>query len=55
MATLSNLTPHAHAIQAMQGLTVEAWPLLRAMPQILVVFGFAVVFFVVAMWRYKFE
>lgn len=55
MAIISNLTPHAHAIQAMQGLTVEAFPLLQVMPHILIVFGFAVVFFVVALWRYRFE
>jgi ABC-2 type transport system permease protein len=55
MAALSNLTPHAHAIQAFKGLTVEALPVLQAMPHILAVFGFAVVFFGVALWRYRFE
>jgi ABC-2 type transport system permease protein len=55
MAAISNLTPHAHAIQAFRGLTVEAWPVLQAMPHILAVFGFAVVFFAVALWRYRFE
>ena len=55
MAFLSNLTPHAHAIQAVQGLTVEGWSLAQTMPHILAVLGFAVVFFVVALWRYRFE
>jgi ABC-2 type transport system permease protein len=55
MAFVSNLTPHAHAIQAIQGLTVEAWTLAQTMPHILIVLGFAMVFFLVAVWRYRFE
>lgn len=55
MGFISNLTPHAHAIQAFKGLTVEFVPLMQAMPHILVVFGFAVVFFAVALWRYRYE
>ncbi len=55
MAAISNLTPHAHAIQAFKGLTVEAFTVLQTMPHILAVLGFAVVFFAVALWRYRFD
>jgi len=55
MAVVSSFTPHAHAIQALKGLTVEAFSLAQAMPHILIVFGFAGVFFLVALWRYRFE
>lgn len=55
MGFIANLTPHAHAIQAFKGLTVEAWTLAQTMPHILAVFGFAALFFAVALWRYKFE
>jgi ABC-2 type transport system permease protein len=55
MGLISNFTPHAHAIQAFKGLTVEAFPLMQVMPHILAVFGFAAVFFAVALWRYRFE
>jgi ABC-2 type transport system permease protein len=55
MATISNLTPHAHAIQAFKGLTVEALTLGQVLPHILAVLGFAAAFFAVALWRYRFE
>jgi len=55
MGFISNFTPHAHAIQAFKGLTVEFLPLMQALPQIAAVYGFAVVFFLVALWRYRYE
>jgi linearmycin/streptolysin S transport system permease protein len=55
MGFISNFTPHAHAIQAFKGLTVEFVPLMQAMPHIAAVYGFAVVFFAVALWRYRYE
>ena len=55
MGFISSFTPHAHAIQALKGLTVELWPLAQALPHILILFGFAALFFVVALWRYRFE
>jgi ABC-2 type transport system permease protein len=55
MGFISSFTPHAHAIQALKGLTVELWPVAQALPHILILFGFAVVFFTVALWRYRFE
>lgn len=55
MGFISNLTPHAHAIQAFKGLTVDALTLGQVMPHIGAVLGFAVVFFSVALWRYRFE
>lgn len=52
---VSNLTPHAHAIQAYLGIISYGSGLVEVLPHILILFGFAVVFFLVAMWRFKFE
>jgi ABC-2 type transport system permease protein len=52
---ISNLTPHAHAIQAYQGIMSFGYSLLEVMPHILALFGFAIVFFLLARWRFKFQ
>lgn len=52
---ISNLTPHAHAIQAYLGLMAFGWSLPDAMLHILALLGFALVFFALALWRFKFE
>jgi ABC-type multidrug transport system permease subunit len=52
---ISNLTPHAHAIQAYQGIMSFGYSLLEVMPHMLALFGFAIVFFLLALWRFKFE
>jgi ABC-2 type transport system permease protein len=55
MGTLSRLTPNAWAIEGYMGLTGDGWTLLQAAPNILIVFGFAAVFFAIAVWRFRFE
>lgn len=49
------LTPHAHASEGFQRLTVDGLGLAGVAPQGLILIGFALVFFVVAMYRLKFE
>jgi ABC-2 type transport system permease protein len=55
MGTLSRLTPNAWAIEGYMGLIGDDWTLLQTAPNILVVFGFAAVFFGIAVWRFRFE
>ena len=55
MGTLSRLTPNAWGVEGYMGLLGDNWTLAQVMPNILALFGFAVVFFAVAVWRFKFE
>jgi ABC-2 type transport system permease protein len=52
---VSRLTPNAWAVEGYMGLVSDNWTLAQTAPNILVVFGFAVVFSGIAMWRFKFE
>ncbi|MGD8856209.1 MAG: ABC transporter permease [Chloroflexota bacterium] len=49
------LTPHAHASEGFQRLTVDGLGLAGVAPQGLILLGFALVFFVAAMYLLKFE
>ncbi|MGD2205147.1 MAG: ABC transporter permease [Anaerolineae bacterium] len=55
IGVLSRLTPSAWGIEAYMGLIADNWTLARTAPNILALLGFAVVFFAVAVWRFKFE
>lgn len=55
MGTLSRLTPNAWGVEGYMGLLGDNWTLVQTLPNILVLLGFAVVFFAVALWRFKFE
>jgi ABC-2 type transport system permease protein len=55
MATLSKLTPNAWAIEGYMRVMSDGWTLVQVAPNILILFGFAVVFFGVAVWRFRFE
>ncbi len=52
---ISQLTPHAHAIEGYIKLMLNGAGLMDILPNILALFGFAVVFFVLAMWRFKYD
>jgi ABC-2 type transport system permease protein len=52
---VSRLTPNAWGIEGYMGLVGDNWTLAQTAPNILALFGFAVVFFAVAVWRFKFE
>jgi ABC-type multidrug transport system permease subunit len=49
------LTPHAHAAEGFKRMTVDGLGLASVAPQGLILFGFALVFFVAAMYLLKFE
>ena len=55
MGVLSNLTPHAHAVEAYYRLMGENATLAQALPEIGILLAMGVGFFVIAAWRFKFE
>jgi ABC-2 type transport system permease protein len=52
---LSQLTPHVHAFDGYVKLIIDGAGVVDILPNILVLLGFAVVFFLVAIWRFKFD
>jgi ABC-2 type transport system permease protein len=52
---LSRLTPNAWGIEGYMGILSDNWTLAQTAPNILALVGFAVVFFAVAVWRFKFD
>ena len=52
---ISRLTPHAHANDGFYQLIFEGANLVDIYPNILILLGFAVIFFLVAIWRFKFD
>jgi len=55
LGTISRLTPHAHALEGYMRLLAEDAGLWQVLPQVGMLLAMAVVFFSVAMWRFKFE
>jgi ABC-2 type transport system permease protein len=55
MGILSRLTPNAWGIEGFMGLVSDNWTLAQTVPNILALFGFAIVFSAVAVWRFRFE
>jgi ABC-2 type transport system permease protein len=55
MGTLSRLTPNAWGLEGYMGILADNWTLAQTAPNILALLGFAVVFFALAVWRFKFE
>jgi ABC-2 type transport system permease protein len=52
---VSQLTPHAHAYDAYLKLMLEGDGLVDILPNIVALLGFAVVFFLLAMWRFRID
>jgi ABC-2 type transport system permease protein len=52
---LSNLTPHAHALQAYRGIVVDNAALAQVLPHLGILAVFVAVFFGIAVWRFRFE
>ena len=49
------MTPHAHAAEGYLRIVVDGLGVGAVWPQALILMGFALLFFLVAMWRFKFE
>jgi ABC-2 type transport system permease protein len=52
---VSQLTPHARAYDGYSQLMLQGAGVVDILPNILVLFGFGVVFFLVGLWRFKYE
>jgi ABC-2 type transport system permease protein len=55
METISKLTPHAHALIAYDALLVQSKGLADVLPEVGILLGFALVFLLVAAWRFRYE
>jgi len=55
MAVLAKLTPHAHAIEGYYRLMAENGTFMDVLPQMGILLAMAIVFFLIAVWRFKFE
>jgi ABC-2 type transport system permease protein len=52
---LSQLTPHAHAINGYYKLMIDGAGLVDILPNVLALLGFGVVFFLLGLWRFRYE
>lgn len=55
MGVLAKLTPHAHALEGYYSLMAENATFAASLPQMGFVLAFGVLFFLIAVWRFKFE
>jgi len=55
LKTLGLITPHAWALDAYQDLLVRGYGLVAVLPKIGMLAAFALVFFAIGVWRFKFE
>jgi len=55
MAIISNFTPHAHAVEGYYRLMGENASFVQVLPQMGILLGMGVVFFLVALWRFRFD
>jgi hypothetical protein len=55
LTMVSSLTPQGHAIEAYYRLLAESGGLVDVLPQLGVLLAAAVAFFVIAVWRLRFE
>jgi hypothetical protein len=49
------LTPHAHAVEGYYRLMVENATFIQVLPQIGILLAFGIVFFLIAVWRFRYE
>jgi ABC-2 type transport system permease protein len=52
---VSQLTPHIHAVEGYVKLILEGAGVVDVLPNILILLGFGVVFFLIGVWRFKYE
>lgn len=55
ISILSNLTPHAHAVEGYYRLMAENATFIQVLPQMSILLGMGIVFFLIAVWRFKFD
>jgi ABC-2 type transport system permease protein len=55
LGIISSLTPQGHAVEAFYRLLAEGGALVDILPQLGILLAAAVVFFAIALWRFRFE
>jgi len=55
MSVVSRFTPHGHALTGFYGLLNGRFGVIDVLPQVGMLLGFTAVFFLIAMWQFKFE
>jgi ABC-2 type transport system permease protein len=55
MGTISSFIPHSYAVEGYYRLMAENGSFVQVLPQIGILLGMGVLFFVIALWRFKFE
>jgi ABC-2 type transport system permease protein len=55
LGTLSKFVPHSYALDAYRVLMIEGGTTADVLPQIAILLGFALVFFTIGVWRFKYE
>jgi ABC-2 type transport system permease protein len=55
ISILSGLTPHAHAVEGYYMLMAENASFIQILPQVGILLGMGIVFFLVGVWRFKFR
>jgi ABC-2 type transport system permease protein len=55
LQTLSRIIPHAWAMQGFQDVLVRGYGLMEILPEACILLGFAAVFFLIGVWRFRFE
>jgi ABC-2 type transport system permease protein len=55
MGAISSLTPHSHAVEGYYRIMAENAGFIQVLPQIGILLGMGVVFFLIALWRFRFD
>jgi len=55
VSVLSQITPHAHAVEGYYRVMAENQTFIQILPQIGILLVFGILFFLIAVWRFKFE
>ncbi len=55
LRSISYIVPHSWALKGYQNLMVRGLGLQEVLPQVGVLLGFALLFFLIAIWRFRFD
>ena len=54
-AAVGHVTPAAWILNAFQGIILQGWGVLQVLPGLAAAWGYSILFFAVAVWRFRFE
>jgi ABC-2 type transport system permease protein len=55
MGTIAKFIPHSYAVEGYYRIMAENGGFIQVLPQVGILLGMGVIFFVIALWRFKFE